>query len=269
MKYHSENFNGVLDFRSNFHKSWCVEMHLHEYSEILYCKTGEGSILINGQDIKLCAGQFVWIPPNYVHQLNFPEAEVICAVFSNDFIPLYFSIAGERRLIPSPIFARELSESLEGLYLLRKENQLKVSGTLNIIAQKVVEESGFEETVLMDGVLFQKVVTYISTHYTEEIRLSVLAKMFGYNEKYLSHALHSLTGIHFSKLLSFYRIEHAKELLKANTEKSIMTIALESGFSATNTFHRAFLSSVGMTPLQFRRAFREDKKRAKKKISEI
>ncbi len=256
MKYHNENFNGTLDFRSKSHKNWRVELHLHEYSEILYCKSGEGVIAINGRNIRLCAGEFVWIPPNYVHQLAFEGAEVVCAVFSNDFIPLYFSIVGGKRLIPSAVTADELSSIIEAMPSLQNENQLKISGILNIIAEKVIENSAFEDSALMDGVLYQKVVNYISTHYTEEIKLSSLAKLFGYNEKYLSHALHSLTGIHFSQLLAFYRIEHAKALLSGKGEKSITTVAFESGFSAMNTFHRVFLKNTGMTPLQYRLKFK-------------
>ena len=252
MKYHNENFNGTLDYRSKIHKSWYVEMHLHEYSEILYCKSGEGVITVNGRKIKLSEDEFVWIPPNYVHQLAFENAEVICAVFSNDFVPLYFSVTGGRRLIPSAIAAGELSAVIKELHTLHRENQLKVSGILNIIAEKVIENSSLEDSALTDGVLFQKVVNYISTHYTEEIKLSGVAKLFGYNEKYLSHALHSLTGIHFSQLLSYYRIEHAKVLLAGKGEDSVTTIAHESGFSAMNTFHRAFLKHTGMTPLQYR-----------------
>ena len=103
MKYHNENFNGTLDFRSNFHQNWWVELHLHEYSEILYCKKGEGDILINGRNISLKSNEFIWIPPNYVHQYVFQNAELVCAVFSNDFIPLFFSAMGEKRLVVSAI----------------------------------------------------------------------------------------------------------------------------------------------------------------------
>ena len=256
MKYHNENFNGTLDFRSNFHQNWWMELHLHEYSEILYCKKGEGDILINGRNIKLKSKEFVWIPPNYVHQYAFQDAELVCAVFSNDFIPLFFSAMGGKRLIVSRIPAEELSSFLEGLYLLQKDHPLKICGVLNLIAEKVIERSQFEEANCTDGVLFQKVVTYLSTHYTEEIKLSQLAKLFGYNEKYLSHALHSLTGVHFSQLLTFYRIEHAKKLLSQQPQKSITSVAMESGFSAINTFHRAFLNHMGMTPTQYRNTFK-------------
>ncbi len=255
MKYHSENFNGTLDFRSNVHQNWLVELHLHEYSEILYCKKGEGNILINGRNIKLCADEFVWIPPNYVHQYSFQNAELVCAVFSNDFIPLFFSSTGGKRLVVSSLPAGELSAALEGLYLLKKDHPLKICGILNMIAQKVIDFSRFEEAEYTDGILLQKVVTHLSAHYTEEIKLSALAKLFGYNEKYLSHVLHSLTGIHYSQLLSFYRIEHAKSLLSQEPQKSITSVAMESGFSALNTFHRAFFKHTGMTPMQYRQTF--------------
>lgn len=257
MKYHNENFNGNLDFRSRFHKNWWVELHLHEYSEILYCKSGEGDILINGRNIRLKSNEFIWIPPNYVHQYAVQNAELVCAVFSNDFIPLFFSTTEGKRLVVSAIPADELSSTLEGLYLLKKDQRLKVCGILNLIAAKVIENSQFEESNCMDGVLFQKVVTYLSTHYTEEIKLCQLAKLFGYNEKYLSHALHSLTGVHYSQLLAFYRIEHAKKLLSQQPQKSITTVAMESGFSAINTFHRIFFRHMGMTPLQYRHTFKE------------
>lgn len=255
MKYHNENFNGTLDFRSRYHKNWWVELHLHEYSEILYCKQGEGDILVNGQNIRLTANEFIWIPPNYVHQYAFQNAELVCAVFSNDLIPLFFSKAEGKELVVSPIPADELSPLLEGLYLLEKDKYLKISGVLNLIAEKVVEHSQWKETSGMDGQLLQKVITYLSTHYLEDVKLSQLAKMFGYNEKYLSHTLHSLTGIHYSQLIAFYRIEHAKKLLWQQPQKSITSIATESGFSAINTFHRAFLKHAGITPLQYRHSF--------------
>ena len=124
MKYHIENFNGTLDFRSKFMNNWFVELHLHEYSEILSCKKGSGTVQINGRSVRLCEGEFIWIPPNYVHQLAFAEAEIVCAVFSNDFVPLFSSAIGEKRLIVSPIPAEELSSVIGELYLLQKDQYL-------------------------------------------------------------------------------------------------------------------------------------------------
>lgn len=255
MKYQNENFNGVLDYRSNFHQDWLVEMHLHEYSEILYCKSGEGLVNVNGQQITLEKKQFVWLPPNYVHQYVFENSELICAVFSNDLIPLFAQETDKKRLIISPIDAEELVPVFEKLNKIRKEDRLLISGYLNLICHKVIEKSEFEKTTTSDSSLYQKVITYISEHYTEDITLHKVAKMFGYNEKYLSHTLHELTGINFRQFLSFYRINHAKKLLEDRSNINITAIASESGFSAINTFHRAFKELLGMTPSEYKQKF--------------
>ena len=75
----------------------------------------------------------------------------------------------------------------------------------------------------------------------------------GYNEKYLSHSLHDLTGIHFRQLLNFYRIDRAKKLLTESPSANIGAIAMECGFGALNTFNREFKRIVGMTPREYRR----------------
>ena len=253
MRYQSENFNGTLDYRSRFHNGWLVETHLHEYSELLYCQNGEGIVTVNGQQIPLRKKQFVWLPPNYVHQYDFQNAELICAVFSNDLIPLFFQQLSKKQLVTAPLESGELQSVFERLHQLQKENYVLVSGYLNLIGAKVLAESQLEEARYTDFTLYQKIITYLSEHYTEDITLAKLARMFGYNEKYLSHALHTLTGIHFRQFLTVYRINHAKRLLESQINDSIAEVAMKSGFSAMNTFQRAFKAMCGITPSEYKR----------------
>jgi AraC-like DNA-binding protein len=97
------------------------------------------------------------------------------------------------------------------------------------------------------------VFSYLAENFTENISLSQIAKTFGYNEKYLSHVLHDLTGIHFRKLVSLYRINRAKEILIQSKEMNVSEIAAMCGFNALNTFNREFKALVGMTPSEYRR----------------
>ncbi len=257
MKYQNENFNGTCDFRSRFHDGWRVSEHLHEYSELLYCQKGEGTVIINGQEILLGEKQLVWIPPNYVHRYECGSAQVVCAVFSNDMIPFFFKALAGRYFCVSAVNADELSGILDRFYQLDREDYLTVSGYLNLVCAKVMKQSNFEGAKRTDGILYQKVISYLSEHYTEDVTLSKVAKKFGYNEKYLSHTLHELTGIHFRQLLIFYRINHAKQLLEKEKDKKITSVATESGFSAINTFHRTFKEMTGLTPSEYKRKFAE------------
>ena len=140
---------------------------------------------------------------------------------------------------------------------MKKEDYMTVSGYLNLICSFVIKNSRFENARPTDGVLYQKVISYLSSHYTESITLSGVAKLFGYNEKYLSHALHDLTGIHFTQLLAFYRINRAKELLESQSADTITAIAEKSGFSSINTFNRSFKERTGLTPSEYKKRFKK------------
>ena len=252
MKYHNENFNGVFDFRCKIHNGWVMESHLHEYSELLYCKKGSCTVIINKQEIKLLEKQLVWVSPNYVHQYDCSSAEVVCAVFSNDYIPIFFHELKKRSLRAAPIDVSDLSDVFEKLPSLNNGEPLTVCGYLNLIGARVIKQSTFDNVKYTDGILYQKVISYLSEHYVENITLSQIAKKFGYNEKYLSHTLHNLTGIHFRQLLTFYRLDHAKKLLRTRKEINITTIAAESGFYSINTFNRAFREMTGKSPSEYR-----------------
>lgn len=252
LEYQNENFNGIYDFRCGFHNGWQVGKHIHEYSELLYCQQGECEVYINGKKIALSEKQLVWLPPNYIHQYECTDASVICAVFSKDFIPAFFEILKGKRLIASAINIGDIANIIESLHLIDKHNILLISAYLNLICSKVIDASSFVSATLCDGVLYQNVVSYLSEHFREDISLKKLSAKIGYNPKYLSHALHTLTGIHFSKLLALYRIEYAKKLLISENFSDISTIALESGFSAINTFNRVFKEFTGMTPTEYK-----------------
>lgn len=253
MIYQTENFNGQLDFRCRFHAGWIMENHLHEYSEFLYCQKGQGTVIVNGTPILLPEKHLVWIPPNYIHQYDCPDAEVICAVFSNDLIPLFFHKLKANRLKPFPCDVSNMAYFLDHFFELKRDDYLRVSGYLNIIGEQILQQGEFEQTRQTDGTLYQEVVSYLSIHFREDISLKKIAKTFGYNEKYLSHCLHELTGVHFSKLVSMYRLEYAKKLLRSKKRSNILEIAQESGFSALNTFNRLFRENTGMTPSQYKK----------------
>ena len=257
MKYQNENFGGNYVYRSRIHYGWTVSAHLHEYSELIYCKEGAGVVTVDGRTIPLESRQFVWISPNAIHQYSFEGATVICAVFSNDFIPLFFRASEGRSLLPKATDACGIEALLDSLYLLSKDDLCQISGQLNLICARALQTATFETEHNPDALLYQKVISYISEHYTEPLSLRAVASRFGYNEKYLSHCLHTLTGIHFSRLVAFYRVNHAKQLLISRKELGISEIAFACGFSALNTFHRAFREVVGMLPSEYRKKYGE------------
>ena len=253
MQYQNENVGGSYTFRCREHDGFWIDAHLHEYSELLYCRKGAGEAIVNGRRLQIPEKHFLWIPPNYIHEYSCADAEMVCAVFSNDFVPLFAKTVGERQLICAPVAASEMVPILDGFHLLWGASPVLIGGYLHLLGAKVLENASFSAAGQTDTVLCQKVISCISAHYLEPITLKKVAQQFGYNEKYLSSVLHTVTGIHFRKLLAFYRVDHAKRLLVQTPACSISEVALSSGFSALNTFNRIFKTHTGMTPLQYRR----------------
>lgn len=255
MEYHNENFGGTYEFRCKRHTdSFIVNAHLHEYSEILYVDKGNADIIIQNCQITIPEKHLVFIPPNYVHQLNCQNSETICAVFSNDFIPLFFDKLKNRFLKCTPIDFSQNQKLIKDFPLYDTGNLLLISGVLYLICDEILKHSMFSDKQPMDSLLYQRIITYIQEHYLENITLKSIAKKFGYNEKYLSSNIHTLTGMNFSKFRAIYRIDYAKRLLK-NKSTSISEIALSSGFSSLNTFNRVFKEFVGVTPTVYRSCF--------------
>jgi AraC-like DNA-binding protein len=59
--------------------------------------------------------------------------------------------------------------------------------------------------------------------------------------------------INFCSYINILRVNEACSLLQ-QSDKSIIEIAEESGFSSLRTFNRAFLRHVGISPREYRHA---------------
>jgi AraC-like DNA-binding protein len=78
-----------------------------------------------------------------------------------------------------------------------------------------------------------------------------LAREMKISESALSRVINAAFGKSFPRLLSEYRVEDAKRMLK-NPEIPIQVIAFEVGFNSLASFNRVFREVTGLTPSQYR-----------------
>ena len=71
-------------------------------------------------------------------------------------------------------------------------------------------------------------------------------------DRMVSHLFKNILGISFQEYLKEKRFEHALELLNT-TSKTILDIAIESGFSDLRYMTKAFREKYGCTPKEYRR----------------
>ncbi|WP_235560480.1 AraC family transcriptional regulator [Brevundimonas sp. Leaf363] len=87
-----------------------------------------------------------------------------------------------------------------------------------------------------------------------ELSLSTLAARLGTNTAYLSRAINDGLGVNFSTFINGLRSEAVAARIEAGAQASLLTLALDAGFSSKASFNRAFLSRFGQTPQAYRAA---------------
>ncbi len=98
----------------------------------------------------------------------------------------------------------------------------------------------------------ERIVQYIRTNYNQELRLEMLANIFGYNSAYLGKVFHQYTGENFNNYLDEIRISEAKRLL-AMDEYKVYKVAEMVGYTNINYFHNKFKKYVGVSPLSYKK----------------
>ena len=253
LQYQNENFGRSYDYRRREHDVFVIPAHIHEYSELLYTREGEMTMYIDGKRHTVPAGHMAVILPNEIHAYtDETPCRVWCAVFSNDFISLFLRALGNKLPTCPVVDLTDRQPLLRALEEVDPTDTLRLSGLLQLLYAELAARMELGAHTHRGGQICKAAIEYVSANFRSDITLSRVAAHLGYHEKYLSSALHALTGMNFCTFLSSYRVDCAKGLLRDAPDKSISRVALECGFSSINTFNRVFRRLTGMTPGDYR-----------------
>lgn len=123
------------------------------------------------------------------------------------------------------------------------------------LAQFLLETNdSFESTSTMSRK--DAITRYLSMNFSKKIQLKDLANHLALSESRTSEILHHQFCQSFSRLLSTYRIEHAK-LLLVNSDFSVSDISDRCGFSDITYFHQVFKQATHTTPNKYRSQFKK------------
>lgn len=92
----------------------------------------------------------------------------------------------------------------------------------------------------------------IKNHNDEALTLHVLACKLGYSEFYATRKFKEISGMQFRDYLRNRKLAFALKAIR-DSKKSILDIALDHGFSSHEAFTRAFKSTYGITPSNYRK----------------
>lgn len=115
----------------------------------------------------------------------------------------------------------------------------------------VDENEDDDEDRKMFVVIYNEIITrklYLKPGFSRDDAISIVPMSMK-----LFSALFQKYSTGFVSFVNNLRLEHSLELIRSNQEYTIEGIALDSGFSNRQTFHRLFVEKYGMTPTEYKR----------------
>ena len=139
-------------------------------------------------------------------------------------------------------------------HFLKKLQEINNLDDLCYSLQETLEaftENMFDYIPTKNHELIKRAILYISHNFSGELTLEEVADHVHLNPAYFSSLFKQSTGSSFKEYLNMVRIEESKRLL-ANTDYSVIDIAVASGFGDQSYFSRVFKKYTGLTPRQYR-----------------
>ncbi len=100
---------------------------------------------------------------------------------------------------------------------------------------------------------FERVFDYIDQHLGEELTVEQLAAVANFSKFHFHRQFGQYVGVSVARYVQLLRLKQASYRLVFEEQRRIIDIALAAGFENPESFSRAFKSTFGQTPSEFRR----------------
>lgn len=248
--------------------------HFHTFYELCILLCPHAIHFVEGKPYELQAFDIIGIPPNVLHQTQYPAGDPCKRLIIQLNLPRHTTgLSNEYEQLlhifhrEVPIFRfdmelrKKLYQKLNDIYLLApKKDPMRnliihqkfiEFLTLLFLNQDLNKYSNETEMSPIEKKIYS-ITGYIHTHYPEEISLEFLAQKFCISNCYLSHQFKNVTGFTVTDYIQMTRIRNVQALL-INTQIPITEVASPCGFNSFSQFNRVFRKHIGMSPSQYRR----------------
>ncbi len=101
-------------------------------------------------------------------------------------------------------------------------------------------------------ILVDEIDNCIKNYNDEALTLRILSRRLGYSEFYTTRKFKEISGMQFRDYLRNRKLAFALRAVR-DSEKSLLDIAFDYGFSSHEAFTRAFKGTYGVTPNEYRK----------------
>ncbi|MCK5528798.1 MAG: helix-turn-helix domain-containing protein [Kiritimatiellae bacterium] len=265
MLNHTSNTNNLRGFES---APYPLSGHVHESIEISVFEYGSATMLYGGVTVT--------VPPNclVVHWGMLPH-QTLKLTSKTLVVGLHLPLTWVLQWnLPSPLLARLFGLDLfidkprekpySDLYLLK--DWVRLLKNKNNISREIVlhevrarllrlyQSQEDKKQQLPDTEapqIFIKALQYISRNFRSPIRLDDIASAAGCTSRHLTRVFHKNTEKTVNIYITHLRLTYAMRSL-VTTQRTIIDIMNDAGFSCTTQFYKAFRAQTGCTPHEYR-----------------
>ncbi len=234
--------------------------HYHSQIEFMYFYRTSGTVYTcRGRDFAVGEGGLVTVNPSEIHECrDFGEAHVCCITASTGLLSetgnggvRFCSLVYDSRVCALFEKIREIRRGTNSAYALA----VCVYGLFDVMTESHVAERVPERR----GTVYEKVrkamhnaTECVGSGRGEVLTPSYLAESVGLSAGRLSHAFREICGMPVGEFIEKEKLAYARRLL-CDTDKSVLEVALDCGFSDHSYFTKRFRESVGVVPTEYRR----------------
>lgn len=266
-------------YRYEGESEFCVKLHWHEETEIIFIKQGAFSIDMNMQKYRLDSPALLFIGSGDIHGI-FGESgcRESAIVFDMKMLSFEHYDSVQHQMI-GPLLKREVQlpavvmredemwGELSGLYEKVLEEAVKETPAARMRVKAYLlqmfacmQENGkimhIESPADYEGKKIEnikKVMAFIQRNYGERIANQDMAEVLQMNPQYFCRYFKQIMGKTPTEYINEVRVEKAAEYL-CKTDRKIIDIAMECGYDNMGYFIRRFREEKGMPPSEYRKS---------------
>lgn len=248
--------------------AWAMsDLQSHDYYELYFLLAGNRSFFSGNKMFSLSGPSLCVIPPFTMHKtaggsykrINVNVSAELLSRKEQEFLGslaegVAFSLHNEWAETVIALLAEASALSCIDAKEKQKLSLSFLHTILYLLSTKPLRpiERGASTATPAPDTLMLEVLSYLNTHYEEDLTLSRISERFYISKNTLSARFRASVDCSVMEYVAFMRLSRAKELL-ATTEKTVEEIAALCGYSSANYFSLSFKKAVGISPIKYKK----------------
>ncbi|MBR6426464.1 MAG: helix-turn-helix domain-containing protein [Clostridia bacterium] len=252
-----------IDYVSNYHYHADYELH--------YVQDGSFEFAVGDKKYLCKSNSLVIIPPNAYHTIRALGPGIkICFQYRvlQDSPSLFLTTDRETvadyHMYEADTFIniiKEFRESRSESAFIKLQSAVSiVILNMNDMLRQKNQAKAKSKDYFVKSAVIDKILDYIAFNYYKDISLSDISDALFFSERQLTRIIKTETGETFNKLLTRYRVSHAKKLI-SETDKTLEEISYAVGFSTYCGFWKAFRSCENILPSEYKKSISKKRDR--------